>query len=155
LDEPVRFDVEAQLAELLNARMKMEASEAEQKRIGNVSPRLKVQSFQVADGSLRYYVRAQWDSGKDPTGFSNYLLAAWVRPLPELRILAVEKRGSSYGDINDGVPDLLNVVGLENSKTGIILNIRGEDNSDLKLVDYQDGIDAQKMRVIQSIGAGE
>jgi len=155
LDQPVRFDVEARLAELLISRMKTEATEAEQKTIGNVSPRLKVQSFQVTDGSVRYYVRAQWDSGKDPTGLSNYLLAAWVMPLPTLRILAVEKRTSPYGDINDGVPDLLNVVGLKNGKTGIILHIRGEDNSELKLVDYQDGTNVQKMRVIQSIGAGE
>lgn len=155
LNEPVPFDVEARLAELLISRMKMEATEAEQKTIGNVSPRLKVQSFQVADGSLRYYVRAQWDYGKDPTGLSNYLLAAWVMPLPTLRILAVEKRTSPYGDINDGLPNLLNVIDLGNGKTGIILDIYGEDSSELALMDYQDGTKVQEMRVIQSIGAGE
>jgi len=155
LDEPVRFDVEARLAELLTSRMKTEATDAEQRTIGNVSPAMKVQSFQVADGSLRYYVRAEWDSGKDPTGLSSYLLAAWVIPLPTLRILAVEKRTSPYGGINDGVPDLLNVVGLQNGKTGIILHIRGEDSAELSLVDYQDGINVKKMPVIQSIGAGE
>jgi len=155
LDEPVRFDVEARLAELLNSRMKTEATEAEQRTIGNVSPALKVQSFQVADGSLRYYVRAEWDSGKDSTGMSSYLLAAWVIPLPTLRILAVEKRTSPYGGMNDGLPDLLNVVGLKNGKTGIILDIPGEDSTDLVLAEYQDGLNAQKMSVIQSIGAGE
>ena len=86
---------------------------------------------------------------------SSYLLAAWVIPLPTLRILAVEKRTSPYGGMNDGLPDLLNVVGLKNGKTGIILDIPGEDSTDLVLAEYQDGLNAQKMSVIQSIGAGE
>jgi hypothetical protein len=155
LDGPVPFDVESQLAELLTSRMKAEASDAEKKAIGKVSPALKVQSFQLADGSLRYYVRAEWNTGKDPTGMSNYLLAAWVAPLPTLHSLALEKRTSPYGGINDGLPDLLNVVGLGTGKTGIILSIRGEDNSELTLREYKDGASAEKMPVAQSIGAGE
>ena len=155
LDEPVPFDVEAKLAELLTMRMKTETSDTEHKAAGNVSPALKVQSFHLADGTLRYYVRAEWNPGTEPTGKSNYLLAAWVSPHPTLRILALEKRTSQYGGINDGLPDLLNVVGLGSGKTGIILSVRGEDSSELTLTEYKDGISAQKMPVIQSIGAGE
>jgi hypothetical protein len=54
-DEPVRFDIETRIAEILNLRMKMEATDAERRVAGNVSPAFKVQPFQVADGSLRYY----------------------------------------------------------------------------------------------------
>ena len=155
LDEPVPFDVEEKVMDLLNSRMKSETADAERKTIRNDSPELKVQSFQLADGSLRYYARAKWTSVKDSTGMSDYLLAAWLTPLPTLRILAVEKRTSPYGGINDGVPDLLNVVGLEEGKTGIIVNIRGGDSIELRLAYYQDGANVQEMPVIQSIGTGE
>ncbi|HXX21305.1 MAG TPA: hypothetical protein VEJ46_18050 [Candidatus Acidoferrum sp.] len=155
LDEPARFDVEARLAELLTAKMKTEATDAERKTIGNVSPALKVQPFQVADGSLRYYARAEWDASSDATGMSSYLLAAWVAPLPELRVLSVEKRTSPYGGIGDGLPDLLNVIDLGNGKAGVILDVRGEDSTELILAEYQDGLNVREMRVIQSIGAGE
>jgi hypothetical protein len=72
-DQPVRFDVEAKIMDLLNPRMSAESTAEERKTIGNASPALKVQSFQLADGSLRYYARAEWHSRKDPTGFVELL----------------------------------------------------------------------------------
>ena len=155
LDEPIPFDAEAKIVDLLNSRMKSETTDAERKTLRNDSPALKVQSFQLADGSLRYYARAKWASVKDSTGMSDYMLAAWLTPLPTLRILAVEKRTSPYGGIIDGVPDLLNVVGLGDGKTGVIVNIRGGDSIELRLAYYQDGANVQEMPVIQSIGTGE
>lgn len=155
LDEAVPFDIESKVMDLLNSRMKSETTDTERKTIRGDSPELKVQSFQLADGSLRYYARAKWASATDPTGMSDYLLAGWLTPLPTLRILAVEKRTSPYGGINDGVPDLLNVIGLGNGKTGIIVNIRGGDSTELRLAYYEDGADVRKMPVIQSIGTGE
>jgi hypothetical protein len=155
LDQPVRFDVEAKIMGLLNSRMTMEATAEERKTIGNASPALKVQSFQLADGSLRYYARAEWDSAKDPTGLSSYLLAAWISPLPTPHILSVEKQTSSYGGINDGAPNLLNVIDLGNGKTGVIVAIRGDDSLALILAEYHDGLSVQKMPILQSIGAGE
>jgi len=121
----------------------------------STSPALKVQSFQLADGSLRYYARAEWDSAKDPTGLPNYLLAAWILPLPTPHILSVEKQTSSYGGINDGAPNLLNVIDLGNGKTGVIVAIRGDDSLALVLAEYHDGLSVQKMPILQSIGAGE
>jgi hypothetical protein len=155
LEEPISFDMETQMAELLRLRMKKEATEAERSRAANLSLGLKVQPFQLADGSVRYYVRAEWSSGKETVEAPSYLLGAWMTPLPTLHILAIEKRTSPYGGIDDGLPALLNVIDLGNGKTGMILSIRGEDSSELDLKDYQDGSSARKMRALQSIAAGE
>lgn len=154
VDEPIRFDIEARIAELLNQRMKMEAT-GERSATGDAPPAFKVQTFQVGDGDLRYYVRAEWKSGKEPNDTSSYVLAAWMTPLPTLHILAVEKRTSSYGGITSDLPDLLNVLDLGDGKTGIIVKIVGEDSGEVDLVQYRDGVNLKGMRVMQSIGAGE
>jgi hypothetical protein len=154
-DEPVRFDMETRIAEILNVRMKMEATDAERRIAGNASPAFKVQPFQAIDGSLRYYVRAEWKSGKEPKGVPSYVLAAWVAAQPTLRILAVEKRTSPYGGIASGLPDLLNVVDLGDGRTGIIINTTGLDSTELRLAEYRDGANIKDMRALQSIGTGE
>ena len=79
------------------------------------------QAFQLAGGSLRYYVRAHWKSGREKPGELPFSLAAWMTPPPSLHILAVEKRISGYHDL--GLPELLNVVDLGNGRTGIILEV--------------------------------
>ena len=155
LDDPIRFDIEVKIAELLNQRMKDETTDAERKDVEDVSPAFEVQPFLVADGSLRYYVRAEWKSGKEPNDTPSYVLAAWMNPLPKLHILAVQKRTSRYGDIHDGLPELLNVVDLGNGRTGIIVESFGEDSRALNLFEYRDGITLFDMDVIQSIGTGE
>ena len=150
-DDPVRFDTETKIVEILNARMKMDAADAEQNAIGNVPPAFTVQPFHPADGSLRYYVRAQWKTGKERNGRATYELAAWMAPLPTLRILAVERRAA----IENEVPELLNVVDLGNGRTGIIMHIQGGDSTALQLAEYRDGSSASSMRVLQSIAWGE
>jgi hypothetical protein len=155
VDEPIRFDIEARIAELLNQRMRIEATAAERSAMGDAPLAFKVQTFQVGDGDLRYYVRAEWKSSKEPDDTSSYILAAWMTPLPTLRILAVEKRTSPYDGIASGLPDLLNVIDLGYGKTGIIVKIFGEDSSEVDLVQYRDGVNLGGMRVMQSIGAGE
>jgi hypothetical protein len=153
VDEPVRFDIETQIAALLDQRMKTEATDAEQRLAGNVAPALKVQPFRVADGNLRYYVRAVWKSGKETGRQHPYALAAWMTPLPTLHVLAVEKRTTGYGDF--GVPDLLNVVDLAAGRTGIIVHIGYDARIKLDLAEYRDGVSTQSMRVMQSLSAGE
>jgi hypothetical protein len=150
-DDPVRFDVETKIVEILTARMKMDATDLEQNAIGSTSPAFTVQPFHLGDGTLRYYVRAQWKSGKEPTGRSTYALTAWMAPPPRLRILAVEQRAA----IENELPDLLNVVDLGDGRTGIILHIQGGDGTALKLAEYRDGANARSMRVLQSIASGE
>ena len=135
--------------------MKMEATDAERREAGDVQPAFKVQPFQVADGSLRYYVRAEWKSGKESKNKSTYVLAAWMTPLPTLHILAVEKRTSPYDGIDYGLPNLLNVVDLGDGRTGIIVDIKGLDSTQLDLKEYRDGDSIRSMRVMQSISSGE
>jgi len=50
---------------------------------------------------------------------------------------------------------LLNVVDLGDGKTGIIVNITGEDSAEIDLMEYRDGVDTKRMRVLQSIASGE
>ena len=133
----------------------MEATDAERREAGNVAPAFKVQPFQVADGSLRYYVRAEWKSGKEPKDTPTYVLGAWITPLPTPHILAVEKRTSPYEGIENGLPDLLNVVDLGDGRTGIIVHISGLDSTQLRLAEYRDGANMRSMPAIQSIGSGE
>jgi hypothetical protein len=154
-NEPVRFDLETQIAALLNQRMKMEATDAEQRLAGNVAPALRVQPFQLADGSLRYYVRAEWKSGKETDSQYPFTLAAWITPLPTLRILAVEKRTSAGYAIDDGLPDLLNVVDLGAGSTGIIVHVSYGESIELDLAGYRDGVGIQSMRLMQSLSFGE
>ena len=135
--------------------MKMEATDAERRLAGGVPPCFKVQPFRVADGSLRYYVRAEWRSGKEPKDTSPYILGAWMTPLPTLHILAVQKRTSPYDGFESDLPELLNVVDLGNGKTGIIVHISGLDSTELHLVEYRDATDLKSMHLMQSIGTGE
>jgi hypothetical protein len=154
-DQPVRFDIETRIAEMLNERMKMEATDAERRLAGSIPPSFKVQPFRVADSSLRYYVRAEWRSGKEPKDTAPYVLAAWMTPLPTLHILAVQKRTSPYDGFESDLPDLLNVVDLGNGKTGMIVQISGLDSTELHLVEYRDAADLKSMHLMQSIGTGE
>jgi hypothetical protein len=154
-DGPVRFDVETKIAAILNERMKMEATDAEQRQAGNVAPAFKVQPFHVADGSLRYYVRAEWKSGKEPEGNPTFVLSAWMTLMPTLHVLSVEKRTSPYDGIEDGLPELLNVVDLGEGRTGVVLHIRGLDSTELRLAEYRDGLNINGMSVLQTIGSGE
>ena len=144
-DEPIRFDVETRIAALLNGRMKQAATDAEQRVAGRVAPSLKVQAFQIADGSLRYYARAEWKSGKETVSQHPYTLAAWITPTPTLQILAIET----------GLPDLLNVVDLGAGRTGIILHLSYGESTKLELAEYRDGVRIESMRELQSISFGE
>jgi hypothetical protein len=91
VDEPIRFDIEIKVAELLNRRMKDETTDAERKGAGDVPPRFEAQPFQVGDGSLRCYVRAEWKSGKGPNDTPDYVLASTgsAAPIPRSHTVPV------------------------------------------------------------------
>jgi hypothetical protein len=154
--QPVRFDIQTQILDLLTQRMKATATETERNAAQAVPPVFDVESFVVADGSLRYYARAAWKWGKPEDIRSNYALAAWLVAEPKLQIVAVQTGTSPlYEDDIDGVlPRLLEVADL-GGRTSIILSIIGLDSSATRLLEYRDGLDFQHMRVLQSIGAGE
>lgn len=94
-----------------------------------------------------------WSSRAAGNDEANDVLAAWLTPTPTLRILAVETR-SSAGVIAQ-LPSLFNVVDLGGSRTGVIVNRVGEDDSALRLFEYRDGASLADMPLLQQIDAGE
>lgn len=150
LDEPIRFDIQTQIVDLLNDRMKTMATDAQRHEAESISPSFAVQQFHLPDGSSRYYARAGWKSGKGQRAKLIYALAAWIAPVPKLHVVAVESKvGFEY------LPDLLNVIDLGGGNTAIVIEQHGDDSGSLSLVEYHDGVDLSHMRTLQSIGAGE
>jgi len=143
---PVRSDIEAQIAKQLSQRWKTLSTDA-------TPPAIAVQPFRLADGSLRYYVRAQWGSEAEHGNRLQYALGAWMTPAP-LRILAVEHQTSNYG-FENVLPVLLNVVDLGHGKTGLIVSSQGEDSTSLRLTEYREGASLAQMRILQAINAAE
>jgi hypothetical protein len=152
--EPVEFDTQTQIVALLSDRMKALATDAQRRRAERTSPLFQVSGFRVADGTLRYYARAFWKPEKD-LDRSSYAVAAWIAPLPKLHTLALEKRTCGYEDFECVVPKLRNVVDLGDGKTGIIVDISGDDGASLELLEYRDGANLTQMRKLQFISAGE
>jgi len=134
--------------------MKTMATDIQRRRAEKTSPVFEVSAFRLADGTLRYYARAEWKPEKDldRTGFA---LGAWISPSPTAHILALQERTCGYDDFASVLPNLLNVVDLGSGKTGIIIGINGDDSTALNLVEYRDGVDLRQMQVLQTIGAGE
>lgn len=150
LTEPIRFDIQSKIVGLLNSRMKAMATDAERRQAESVSPVLAVQQFRLADGTLRYYARAGWKSGKGSRERLIYGLAVWIAPQPTLHVLAADSApGFEY------LPDLLNVIDLGNGNTGAIVSMHRDESRSLSLVEYCDGVDVGHMGTLQSIGAGE
>ncbi len=153
VDGPIQIGVETGIARLLDRRMKSEATAAERALAGAAAAALQVQAFRTATGALRYYARADWKSGKEGARQRPYSLGAWISPQPSLHIMALENRTTGYGDL--GLPGLLNVVDLGDGKTGVIMEVDGDDSRLLELASYREGVSLKGMPVLQSIGAGE
>jgi hypothetical protein len=154
-NEPTRFDIQTQIVSLLSERMKTVATDAEKHAADGISPAIDLRTFHLADGSLRYYARAVWNSEEAANQKTVYALAAWIAPQPTLHIIAIQTRTSPYQGLDSVLPGLLNAVDLGGGKTGIIVGSNGEDGSSLDLVEYRDGADLAHMRILHSIGAGE
>jgi hypothetical protein len=155
LDEPVQFDIQSKIVSLITKRAKVLATESQRHQMESVSPGVAVQEFCLADGSLRYYARAAWTSENGSIQDIPYALAAWIAPSPNLHIAAEQARTTGYNDFDGVLPDLLNVVGLANGRTAIIVLITGDDGAALRLLEYHEGADLQHMVVLQSIEVGE
>jgi hypothetical protein len=149
-DEPVRFDVETQIAALLTERMHEEASATQLHDVANLAPTLAIQTLRLADGSLRYYARAEWRADETPEATPEFAMGAWIAPGPVLHILALEEPTSPYGFLYE-LPMLLNVVDLGGGKTGIIADISGSGDSTLGLWEYRDGANLSHMHLYQSL----
>ena len=150
LEEPVRFDLQMQIAKALTERVRIMATAQAQRQTENVAPTLAVQAFCLADGELRYYARAEWRTEGKIEGPPAFALGAWLAPQPVLQILAVEKITSPYGFLYE-LPNLLNVVDLGAGRTGIIADISGPGDTALGLWQYQEGADLNHMHLFQSL----
>jgi hypothetical protein len=153
-NEPVRFDIQTKIVGLLTDQMRNAAKADRKLEVAGMSPVFAVQAFHLANGKLRYYARAVWNSGEGANTKTVFALSAWISPSPTLHILAVEGRESPYDGLGV-LPDLYNVVDLGGGRTGIIVGRSGEDDNSTVLLEYRDGVDLRQMRILQSIGAGE
>jgi len=152
--DPVRFDIQTKIVALLTERMGSTAKADHKLTVAGMSPVFAVQAFHLANGKLRYYARAVWNSGEGANTKTVFALSAWISPSPTLHILAVEGRESPYDGLGV-LPDLYNVVDLGGGRTGIIVGRSGEDSNSTDLLEYRDGLDLRQMRILQPIGAGE
>ena len=147
-DEPVRLDIQTQIAALLTERL--QATIAQQSQATNLEPTLAVQTFRLADGFSRYYARVEWRAEGEPEGSPSFAMGAWIAPQGGLHILAVEPITSPYG-FTDELPNLLNVVDLGEGSTGIIVSITGPGEDTLGLWEYHDGDNLSQMHLYQSL----
>lgn len=154
LDDPLQFNLQSRIVALLTQRMKTLATPSEWARLQNISPRFSVQSFNLANGALRYYAKLDWSPINSGNDESNDILAAWLAPSPMLRILGTETRRSTEGIIAN-LPGLLNVVDLGSRRTGLIVSQQGEDSREMLLLEYRDGKTLPQMPHLHSFGAGE
>jgi hypothetical protein len=153
-NEPVRFDIQTKIVGLLTEQMGSQAKADHKPTVADMSPVFAVQTFRLANGELRYYARAVWNSNEGANTKTVFALSAWISPSPTLHILAVEGRESPYDGLGV-LPDLYNVIDLGGGRTGIIVGRSGEDDNSTALLEYRDGVDLGQMRILQSIGAGE
>ncbi len=149
MNEPVRFDIQTQIVSLLTQKMMTMVSDPVRRAALNHSPRFTVQPFRIAGGGIRYYATAQWRAA-GRIAKPDVSLAAWIDPVPTLRILAVETRSA---DVK--LPQMLNVIDLGDGRTGIIFANSALDDASIDLVEYRDGAELAHMHTLQSIGAGE
>lgn len=156
ISDPVRFDLQSKIADLLNQRMQAVATEKERRLADGVVPAITIQPIELADGSIRYYARAQWISGRETIHENPFVLGVWVDPKPEPHVTAVEERTSGNGGgIEGSLPEIKNVVSLGAGKTGMIVEIDGDDSTEIDLTEYRDGASLKQMHQYQSVGAGE
>lgn len=151
---PIRFDLLTQLASMMTEHMT--SGEIRRRTPAPEAPLLAADRFTLADGSVRYYVRAEWRTAPQGSNEPRGALAAWMRDMP-LQILATQDRTPtdwSYSFETD-FPVLLNVVQLDAQRTALIVSITGEDNEELRLVEYKDGVDLDRMRILDSLSTGE
>lgn len=152
-DGLVRSDVQHEIALLLNKQFRKDTNEAARAGAEMAQLAFDIKPFHLAEGSLRYFVRAEWRSANENQDRPAYALAAWIAPLPKLHILAIEPVSTAL----DGgeSPELLNLIDLGGGRTGIIVELHGGDSGAINLLEYRDGISITKMHVLQSIGSGE
>ncbi|HEY8054295.1 MAG TPA: hypothetical protein VIE13_00135 [Terriglobales bacterium] len=101
--------------------------------------RLQLHTLQLPDGSARYFAQAQWDL---PRGLipdeSSFTLTAWLSPTPALHVVSLlPDYGTCFAGLL-GQPKVLNVIGIEQGQTALIISWSGEDSSGVAVVLFRD-----------------
>ena len=138
---------------MMQDRLKSEARLAVSPAAASLSPAFVIEPFTVADGSLRYHVRAEWRSGRDSGYDLMHAFAAWMSSVPALRILATEQL--SFASDANVEEELLTVVDLGQGRTGAILSIWNMASRGMRLVEYRDGVQLSQMRTLQTVVWGD
>jgi hypothetical protein len=146
--DPVPFDIQSKAASLMAERLKTIAR-PEAREAANLSPKLSVQRFLLADGGARYFVWADWQA---PSASQSIIqLGAWMSASPDFRLLALERPR-----VRDGLGKtaVMNAVDLGNGRTGIIVYMEGLARG-VQLLEYRDGVATTGMRVLHSVVFGD
>ncbi len=140
-DGPVPFAVETRAAALLTERMKKEPADSLPRDARSISPAVLVQRFTLADGTPRYYARAEWRRNRLASPI--YAVGAWLAPSPQLHVAAWEPTAFSR---------LLNVVDLGGGRVGVIAPLERGDGRGIELAEFADGANLAAMRSLHSFG---
>lgn len=151
--KPIPFDVQTQIASRMRERLKSETRLSVSALAEGLSPAFITEPFTLADGSLRYHVRAEWRAGREVGYDLQHAFAAWLTSAPTLRILATEQL--SFGSDANIEEELLAVVDLGQGRTGAVVSTWGGDTRAMRLVEYRDGLQLSQMRTLQIIAFGE
>ena len=151
--QPIPFDVQTQIASMVRDRLKSEARLAVSPAAASLSPAFVIEPFTIADGGLRYHVRAEWRAGREKGYDLMHAFAAWMTSVPALRILATERLSfASDANIQE---ELLTVVDLGRGRTGAVLSIHNPASRGALLVEYRDGVQLSQMRALQTVAVGD
>jgi hypothetical protein len=153
LKSPVPFDIQTQIGTLLMERLKTETRLAPNRAAATISPAFIIERFTLANGALRYHVRAEWRSDKETGNRLLHSFVAWMAAEPALRILLIEPLAASSDAIIE--QKLLSVVDLGQGRTGVVLSRWGSAFRELRLVEYRDGSPVPQMRTLHLVNAGD
>ena len=110
---------------------------------------IAAQSFTTAGGETRQFVVATVGTGRECR-----TRLTWLTGQPESRVLAVEDRPFCGGTLYAGLR-LRAVVDMGSGRTGLVVVLQGSGGREVKLVEYQDGLKLEEMRVWQTISVGD
>lgn len=109
-----------------------------------------ITAFRLADGQLRYYVRARFAPGDE----CSTMYSAFVTPTPSLHVVAADVRRCE-SDMGKEMEQLLNVVDLGNGEAALVTHMFGGDGFGMDLWKFRDGASLFQMCHVQGVSQGE
>ena len=110
---------------------------------------IAAQPFTTAGGDARQFVLASVGTGRDCR-----TRLTWLTGQPESRILGTEDRPYCGSALYAGLR-LRAVIDMGYGRTGLVVVLQSAGSREVKLVEYQDGLKLEEMRVWQTISVGD